>query len=39
LLKDKWCLYYGIDEKQARSCFLDRFYHEYYVDTFTRMFV
>jgi AcrR family transcriptional regulator len=39
LLNDKWCLYYDISEAQARAYFLDRFYHEYYVDTFTRMFV
>jgi AcrR family transcriptional regulator len=39
LLNDKWCKYYGIEEKQARAYFLDRFYHEYYIDTFTRMFV
>jgi AcrR family transcriptional regulator len=39
LLNDKWCLYYAIDQEQARAYFLDRFYHEYYVDTFTRMFV
>lgn len=39
LLNEKWCKYYGIEEQEARSHFLDRFYHEYYVDTFTRMFV
>ena len=39
LLTDKWCEYYGIEEEQAREYFLDRFYHEYYIDTFTRMFV
>jgi AcrR family transcriptional regulator len=39
LLNEKWCAYYGIEESQAREYFLDRFYHEYYMDTFTRMFV
>ena len=37
LLNEKWCQHYQVPVAEARSGFLDRFYHEFYVDTFLRM--
>jgi AcrR family transcriptional regulator len=39
LLNEKWCEHYQVPPEQAKARFLDRFYHEFYVDTFIRMFV
>jgi AcrR family transcriptional regulator len=39
LLNDKWCEHYQVPVEEAKARFLDRFYHEFYVDTFTRMFL
>jgi AcrR family transcriptional regulator len=39
LLNDKWCKHYRVPPEEAKARFLDRFYHEFYVDTFTRMFL
>ncbi len=37
LLNDKWCEHYQVPVEEAKTRFLDRFYHEFY--TFTRMFL
>ena len=37
LLNEKWCQHYHVPLEEAKARFLDRFYHEFYVDTILRM--
>jgi AcrR family transcriptional regulator len=37
LLNEKWCQHYHVPVEEAKARFLDRFYHEFYVDTVLRM--
>jgi len=37
LFNEKWSRHYDTTVEAARARFLDRYYHEFYVDTFTRL--